>query len=120
MEVLEGTVVDLGAAPHPRTHSLKDMDATLGRLQNVGKVFLSGTRVYGDHCRKVGWLTALASLDKAGCAHLDALATRSIAVATTEEVAASYHWTQRGNNVLLQDFWVARGPEAVMASLTEV
>ena len=120
MEVLEGAVGDLGAVPPPRTHTLEEMDVTLGRLRDVGKVFLPAARVYGDHCAKVGWVAALASLEKAGCGHLDALATRSVAVATAEEVAASHHRTRRASNVLLQDFWLSRGPGAAMASLRDV
>lgn len=118
MVVLEGTVAELGAVP-PRNHKLAQMDVTLARLQNVGEVFLPVARVYGDHRAKMGWLTALASLDKEGYAHLDAIATRSVAMATTEEVASSYCRTRRSSNVLLQDFWTLRGSKAVMTSLRE-
>ena len=104
----------------PRIHTLAEIDVTLRRLQRVGEVFLSAARVYKDRCGMVGWLTALASLDKAGCAHMDALATCSVVVATAEEVAAAYHRTRRSSNVLLQDFWTPRDLEAAMASLRDV
>lgn len=96
------------------------MDFTLEHCQCVGEVFLPTVHVYEDHYAKVGWLTALASLDKAACAHMDALATRSVTVATSEEVAAAYRRTRRDNNILLQDFWTSRGSKAVMVSLREV
>lgn len=123
METLEGAVADLGTSsspPPPRTHTLAEADVTLERLQRVGEVFLPAAHIYRDHCAKVGWLTALASLDKAGCAHMDALATRSVVVVTAEEVTAAYFRTRRSSNILLQDFWTPRGSEAVIASLREV
>ena len=65
-------------------------------------------------------MTTLASLDKAGCAHLDALATRSVAVATAEEADAAYRRTRKVSNVLLHDFWGPRGHDATMDSLRAV
>lgn len=104
----------------PWTHNLAEMDVTLGHLQSMEEVFLPTTHVYKDHYAKVGWRTALVSLNKVGCAHLDALVTRFVAMATAEEVAASYHGMRQSSNVLLQDFWMLHGSGVAMASLREV
>lgn len=93
------------------------MDVTLRHLRYAGEVCLSVAWAYGDHCTKVAWITAFASLDKARCGHLDTLATRSVVVATVEEVAIGHRRTQKTSNVFAQDFWVPRGCDAAMDSL---
>lgn len=70
LEALEGAVVDLSALPSPRHHSTGEMDITVVRLCRVVEVCLPAAHAYGDHCMKVVWTMAFASLDKAGCGHV--------------------------------------------------
>lgn len=96
------------------------MDITLGRLLHAGAVCLPAARAYGDHCAKVSWITTLASLDKAGCGHLNVLATRSVVVAIANEAIVVYRWMQKANNVLLHDFWGPHSHDAAVESLWAV
>lgn len=120
MVALEEAVSHLGASAPPRRHKPEEMDITLERLRSAGEVCLPAARSYGDHCAKTAWSTTLASLDKAGCAHIDAVASRSVAVATLEEVAASHRRTRRASRVLLQDFWALRGHQEATESIRAV
>ena len=81
---------------------------------------LPAARAYGDHCAKAAWSTTLATLDKAGCAHMDALAARSVGVATVAEVAAAQRRIREVSKVLLRDFWDPRGHEAATESFLAV
>lgn len=81
-------MANLSALPPPRWHNMGEMDITLVRLYHAGEVCLQMARAYRDHCAKVAWTTAFASLQKAGCGHVDALNTYSMAVVTAKEVAA--------------------------------
>lgn len=120
MEVVKGVVAELGVLPPPRHHSSTEMDIILGRLRRAGEVCLPATRSYRDHCAKVASSTTLASLDKASCTHMDALATRSVVVATAAKVATAHRQVWKVSNVLLWDFWGPRGHEATMESLRVV
>lgn len=60
------------------------------------------------------------SLDKAGCAHIDALAALSVAVATTEEVVAAHRRTRGVSKVLLRDFGEPRGQKDATMSFQAV
>lgn len=51
---------------------------------------------------------------------MDTLATRFVAVATTEEVAAGHYQTRKASNVFVQDFWVPHGCDVAMDSLRVV
>ena len=102
LEILEDAVTQLGAVPPARTHRLAESDITFERLKNVGRVCVPAARSYGDHCAKVAWCETLTSLDKAGCAHIDALATRSVAVATAEESVNVERRMRKTNRVLLE------------------
>lgn len=108
--------LDLGTLPPSRRQSVGKMDITLGRLCRTEEVCLLVSRAYGDHCAKVAWTTTFASLQKAGCGHLDTLATRSLAVATTEEVAARQCKTRKASNVFVQDFWASCGRDGLPSS----
>lgn len=101
MEALEGAMVYLGALPPPRHHSPAEIDITLGHLRRAEEVCLSVARQYGNHCMKVAWAMTLASLDKAGYAHMDDIATRSIVVATAVEIATAQCRSWKVSNVLL-------------------
>lgn len=87
--------------PPPRHHRPAELDITLERLRRAREVCLLVARLYGDHCAKVAWSMTLATLDKADCAHMDALAAWSIVVAITEEVVAAQRRTQKVSKVLL-------------------
>lgn len=101
LEALEGAVVQLSVVP-PREASSADRDRHhLGAPTVHWEVCLPVARAYGDHCAKVAWSTTLASLDKAGCAHMDALAAQYIVVATAEEADAVQRRTQKVSKVLL-------------------
>lgn len=104
MEAVEGAVLTLGAVPPARCHRPSEMDITFQRLERAGEVFVPAARAYGDHCAKATWFATLASLDKAGCAHIDGLAARAVAVATPEETAAARNRTRKAGRVLLQDY----------------
>lgn len=90
MEAFQGAVADLNALPPPRRHIVWEMDISLERLRRAGEVCLSATWAYEDHCMKVSWTTAFASLQKAGCGHVDTLTTRSVPVATAEKVVVGH------------------------------
>ena len=81
---------------------------------------MPAARAYGDHCAKAAWLTTLASLDKAGCAHMDALAAGSIKVATAEEVCGAQRRIRKASKVLQQEFWTKRGHAAAEESFKAV
>lgn len=115
MESLEGTVADLGVVLPPRKHNPKDMDITLGRLCRTEEVCLPDARAYGDHCAKVAWTTAFASLQRVRCGHVDA--TRSVPVVSATQVAACQQQTRRASNIFTQDFWASCGHDATMESL---
>lgn len=93
------------------------MDIALVCLRRAGEVCLPAVHAYGDHCAKVAWTTAFASLSKAGCGHVDALATHSVVVATTGEVAATHRQMRKVSNAFVQDFWGPHGIAAAMESL---
>ena len=120
MEAPEGAMTELGVVAPPRRHRPAEMDITLEHLQRAREVCLPAARVYGDHCAKVAWLTTLASLDKAGCAHLDTIAARSIVVDTAEVVSAVQRRTRKASKVLQQDFWALRGHATVLESFRAV
>ena len=120
MESLEGAVEQLGVVPPARVHRPTEMDITLARLQKAVGICLPAARAYGDHCAKAAWTTTLASLDKAGCAHIDALATGSVAVATAAEVTAAQRRTRGAGKALLRDFWDPRGHDAATESFLAV
>ena len=120
MVSLEDSLKQLGAVLPARCHRPSEIDITLQRLRGGCEVCIPAARAYGDHCAKAAWLTTLASVDKAGCAHIDALGTRSVAVATAEEVSAAVRRTRKASKVLQQDFWVARGHDAAAASFQAV
>lgn len=104
--------------PPLQHHSVDEMDITLGHLRCAEEVCLLAARAYRDHCTKVAWTTAFVSLDKVGCVHVDALATRSVAVESTEEVTAGHRRMRRASNIFVQDFWAPRGHDAAMDSLS--
>lgn len=108
MEALEAVVADLGVVP-PR-----------GCLHRVGEMCLLVVWLYGDHCVKVAWTMAFDYLQKVVCRHVNALATRSVPVASTEEVATGHCQTQKVSNIFVQDFWALHGRDAVMDSLWAV
>lgn len=116
-EAMEGTVVALGVLSPPRHHSVDEMGVTLGRLHHAVEVCLPAARAYRYHYARVAWTTTFASLDKAGCVHLHALAMRSMALATTEEVAIGHHRTRKAGQVFIQDLWTPWGRDVAMASL---
>ena len=120
MESLEDALSQLGAVPPARCHRPSEMDITLERLRRGCEICVPAARAYGDHCARAAWLTTLASLDKAGCAHLDALGTRSISVATAEEVCAAQRRTRKASKILHQDFWLGRGHVAAAESFKAV
>ena len=96
------------------------MDITLKRLKNVGKVCVLAARTYGDHCAKVASCTTLASLDKAGCAHIDALATCVVVVATVEESVNAERRICKASKVLVEDYWARCGHEDATGSFRAV
>ena len=100
MVSLEDGLKQLGAVLPARCHRPSEIDITLQRLRGGCEVCIPAARAYGDHCAKAAWLTTLASVDKAGCAHIDALGTRSVAVATAEEVSAAVRRTRKASKVL--------------------
>ena len=120
MEALEAAVAELGAVPPSRRHRPAEMDITLERLRRAGEVCLPTVHAYGDHCAKVAWLTTLTSLNKAGCAHMDAIAARSVVVASVEEVAIAQRRTRKARKVPQQDFWLLCGHEAATESFRAV
>ena len=120
MEILEDGLSMLGAVPPPRHHRPSEPDITLERLRLGCETCVPAARTYGDHCAKVAWLATLASLDKAGCAHLDALATGSTKVATAEEVCAAQRRIRKASKVLQHDFWGQRGHDAAEESFKAV
>lgn len=101
MEALEGVVANLGALPPLRWHTLGEIYITLRSLRRTEEVCLPVARAYRDHCVKVAWTTAFASLDKAGCRHMDIIATHSVAVATAKEVATEHRRTRKVSNVFV-------------------
>ena len=120
MESLEDGMLQLGAVPPPRHHRPSKLDIMLERLRRGCEICVPAARAYGDHCAKAAWLATLASLDKAGCAHLDALGTRSIKVATAEEVSAAQRRIRKAGKVLQQDLWLERGHDAAAESFKNV
>ena len=120
LEMLEDAVTQLGAVPSAGTHRPAETDITFARLKNVARVCVPAARSYGDHCAKAAWCEALALLDKVGCAHIDAIATRSVAVATAEEVASVERRTRKASKVLLEDYWALRGHEDATKSFQEL
>ena len=62
----------------------------------------------------------MASLDKTGYAHIDALATRSVVVATAEESTNVERRTRKASKVLLEDNWASHGHEDATKSFREV
>ena len=117
MERMEGAMVDLGAVPPSRGHTVAQMDATLARLHRAGEVFVPAARAYGNHCAKTGWTAALVSLQRAGCAHVDGLGAGSVPVASAAEVASGRKAVRRASNTLFSEFWSSSGREATMESL---
>ena len=120
MEILEDGLSMLGAVPPSRHHRPSEVDITLERLRHGCETCVPAARAYGDHCAKAAWLATLASLDKVGCAHLDALGTRSIKVASAEEVCAAQRRIRKAGKVLQQDFWLERGHDAAEESFKAV
>ena len=120
MESLENDLSQLGAVPPSRHHRPSELDITLERLRRGCEICVPAARAYGDHCAKAAWLATLASLDKAGCAHLDSLGTRSIKVATAEEVSAAQRRIRKASKVLQQGFWLERGHDAAAESFKAV
>ena len=117
MERLEGAVVELGAVPPPREHTVEQMDATLDRLHRAGEVFVPAGLSYANHSARVGWTAALVSLKQAGCAHVDGLGAGSVPVASVAEVASGRKEVRRASNALFRGFWASSGREATMESL---
>ena len=113
-------MTELGAISLVRCHRLAEMDITLERLRRGCEVCVPTARAYGDHCAKAAWLATLTSLDKVGCAHLDALGTRSIGVATAKEVSAPHRWTRKASKVQQQYFWLTREHDAATESFKAV
>ena len=120
MEILEDGLSMLGAVPPSRRHRPAEVDITLERLRNGCETCVPAARAYGDHCAKAAWIATLASLDKAGCAHLDAIATESVKVATAEEVCAAQRRIRKASKVLQRDFWQERGHDAAAESFKAV
>lgn len=81
------------------------MDVTLQWLRCAGPIAVRAAQSYGNHCAKITWYAAFATLQKAECEHLDTVAKCMVAVPTTEEVIGLLRHTWRGNNVFLSDFW---------------
>ena len=120
MEIIEDGLSMLGAVPPPRRHRPSEVDITFERLRQGCETCVPAARAYGDHCAKATWLATLASLDKAGCAHLDALATGSVKVATAEEVCGAQRRIRKAGKVLQHDFWLERGHDAAAESFKAV
>ena len=120
MESLEDALSQLGAVPPSRQHRPAEVDITLERLRQGCEFCVPAARAYGDHCAKAAWSTTLASLDKAGCAHMDALGAGSIGVATAEEVCAAQRRIRKASKVLQQEFWAKRGHAAATESFKAV
>lgn len=108
MECMEGAMTELGVVClwGPRRHTVNQMDAALDRLHRAREVFLPVARAYGNHYAKAAWTTALVSLQRAGCGHVDTLGARSVPVASTIEIASGQKQVRRASNILAQDFWV--------------
>lgn len=64
------------------------------------KSFLPTSRAYDNHCAKAAWTTALVSLQRAGCGHVDALGVRSMPVASAAEIASGQKQVRRASNIL--------------------
>ena len=117
MECLEGAIAELGGVPPPRSHTVEQLDVTLGRLHRSGEVFLPAARAYGNHCAKAGWTAALVSLHRAGCPHVDELGAGTVPVASAAEVAAGHTLVRRASNALAREFWASSGRTATMESI---
>lgn len=117
MDSFEVIMSDIGTVPPVRRHRMCEIDVTLGRLSRARDTCLLTARAYGDHYAKVAWQKTFATMQKAGCGHLEALAIRFVLVVTAEEVVADHCQTQKAGNVFFQDFWATRERKAAMESL---
>lgn len=98
MESLEEVVTGLGAVPPVRCREVGDVNVTMVWLGCTGQAILLAPQVYGDHCTKVVWQIAFATMHKAGCGHLDSLVDRAMSVTTTKEVVTRHRQTRRASN----------------------
>ena len=117
MECMEGAISELGGVPPPRSHTVDQLDATLGHLHRAGEVFLPTARAYGNHCAKTGWTAALVSLRRTGCPHVDALGAGALPVAPVADITAGHVLVRRANNALAWGFWAPHGRSVTMESL---
>ena len=116
LEAQEGALARLGAIVSERTHGPGEMHITMERLRRGCESCVDAAHAYGDHCARATWLATLATLDKAGCAHIDGVATGDVPVAMPAEVVASHPRIRKAGRVIQRDFWMKRGHEAAEAS----
>ena len=116
LEAQEGALSRLGAIVSERTHSPAEVHITMERLRRGCETCVNAAHAYGDHCARATWLATLATLDKAGCAHIDGVATGDVAVAMPAEVVASHPRIRKAGRVLQREFWTKRGHDAAEAS----
>ena len=116
MEAQEGALGKLGAIVSERTHRPAEMHITMERLRRGCESCVDAAHAYGYHCARATWLMTLATLDKAGCAHIDGVATGDVPVAMAAEVVGAHPRIRKASRVLQRDFWMKRGHEAAEAS----